>query len=167
MGSLVVALVIGDIDGTATRFRGPAAGWLPAPARPSGPRQWVVDLHAGPLVRSVTCRVGDPWTEGPASWRSLAWRPSGERGDLVPIQWLLPSFTGEIGITRSPEDALQLVLRGSYAAPVGVVGAVFDAALLRRVAERTARRFLREVAGRLPVHAEPAEGDGPSYFPLQ
>jgi hypothetical protein len=138
----------------AGRFTQDPGDWLPGPARPCGVEQWVVRLTAGPTARSVTCSIGSVWRDGDEYWRRVSWRPSEERGDLLPVERFLPTFDGELGL-RLRAGVVALVLEGRYSPPAGALGAALDAAALNRVAMATAQHFLGAVADGL--RALPAE----------
>lgn len=139
----------GEPRGLEERFLAPAGDWLPAPARPAGPDAWVITIGVSRLQRRVTVAVGDPWRVEHAIWRALIWTPMSEQDDLVPLEGRLPGFAGEIGL-HVPEDGPPgLMLDGRYTPPGGLAGQVADRVLLHRVATRTARRLLTEIAARL------------------
>jgi carbon monoxide dehydrogenase subunit G len=58
---------------------------------------------------------------------------------------IFPSFDGTIGVTAEPSGSSCLRLDGSYRAPLGAVGAAFDAALGQRLAKSTARDLLKRL----------------------
>jgi hypothetical protein len=123
------------------------SAWLPAPARWRSTDAWLVTVDGGPLQRSVTCEVSSAWRKGEVLWRHLLWHPLAGPEDLLPST-LLPVFSGSIGVRPAVPGSL-LVLQGSYTVPAGALGAAVDAALLHRVAERTANAFLDDVADRV------------------
>ncbi|HVA38180.1 MAG TPA: hypothetical protein VNJ51_11260 [Candidatus Dormibacteraeota bacterium] len=69
----------------------------------------------------------------------------------IPIRWsvpsnsALPTFEGYIEVTPLSRAAAQLAVIGHYRPPGSLLGAAFDAAAGRRMAEATARHFLRNV----------------------
>jgi hypothetical protein len=59
----------------------------------------------------------------------------------------LPSFAGALAVEKvARDDCFGLMLSGHYEPPFGAVGAVFDAALGRRIAHASARDLLRSIA---------------------
>lgn len=138
----------GPADRLLETFRSDPRTWLPAPARPAGPGAWTVDLAAGPLHRAVVVRVGRPWVLGASVWRTVTWDPQADEGDIGPLDRLLPTFEGEIGVVAGDYRVL-LRLRGGYRPPGGLLGAAVDAAVLHRGAADTASRFCADVAARL------------------
>lgn len=123
--------------------------WLPAGSTAAGPDAWWVPLHGAGMRRSVRCEVGQPWRTGDGVWRSLRWQPAPEEADRFPVDRLLPSFRGELGIARVHRGPSSLVLAGSYDLPAGRVGDLADAVGLRRVADRTATTFLVDISTQL------------------
>jgi hypothetical protein len=58
-----------------------------------------------------------------------------------------PAFAGALAVERSAcADRFGLIMSGHYEPPLGVVGALFDAALGRRIARASARDLLRSIA---------------------
>jgi len=145
MGRLVTSR---DLPGSGrelmTRLTADPADWLPDPARRRGIDRWTVDLVAGPLTRSVACRVGSVWRAGDAVWRSIVWEPQPERGDAVALDKLLPVFHGRLRL-KAIGDHAKLILDGSYAPPASFIGAVADALALHHVAQTTAEHFVTDV----------------------
>lgn len=110
------------------------------------------DIGGGAVTRRVQAEVG-PLISGHASLR-------------VPLHWkaadhpnLFPVMESELRISDVDGDHIQLHLVGEYCAPLGAVGAFADALAGRRVAEKSLRNFLTEVAFRLRHElAEHTEG---------
>ena len=74
----------------------------------------------------------------------------------TPVRWKpegggpFPDFSGVITVEQDERyGSCALVLEGSYEPPLGAVGEVFDAAMGRRIAKRTARELLRMLHKRL------------------
>ncbi|HEV3153847.1 MAG TPA: hypothetical protein VGZ02_08600 [Candidatus Baltobacteraceae bacterium] len=66
---------------------------------------------------------------------AISWRPT----DGGPF----PVFTGRLVVwSEDRPDACFVELQGSYEPPLGTMGEVFDAAIGRQIAERTAHTFL-------------------------
>jgi hypothetical protein len=58
-----------------------------------------------------------------------------------------PTFSGDLAIESGDDyDSFYLDLRGSYAPPLGAVGAAFDLVLGHRIAEHSARNLLAMIA---------------------
>lgn len=75
---------------------------------------------------------------------------------ILPITWhaeparaVFPVFEGAIELEPMSHAAAQLTLTGSYDVPLGPLGAVIDATILRDVATRTAERLLAPLAREL------------------
>ena len=73
--------------------------------------------------------------------------------DVVRVSWKgdddfpLPAFAGTLLTWSEGNPKLTFVeLDGTYTAPLGDAGAVFDAALGRRIAQRTAKDLLAQIA---------------------
>jgi hypothetical protein len=59
----------------------------------------------------------------------------------------LPEFAGALAVERlSNADCFGLLLSGHYEPPLGMLGAVFDAVLGRRIAHGSAQSLLRSIA---------------------
>ncbi|MFT5221855.1 MAG: hypothetical protein ACI867_000150 [Glaciecola sp.] len=125
-----------------SRIRGPPGAIFPG-SRASGPGQWRVPLHAGPVTREVDVHLGEVWLWGDGRWRSLTWEPCPVPHEFLPVERVLPSFVGELGLTTGNRS---LVLTGSYHPPLGLVGTVVDTAALNAVARVTARQLLGDIA---------------------
>jgi hypothetical protein len=58
-----------------------------------------------------------------------------------------PEFAGALAVEKSPsDDCFGLVVSGHYEPPYGVLAAMFDATLGRRIAHASARDLLRSIA---------------------
>ena len=89
----------------------------------------LVDVHFRDLTASDDCaRV------------ALRWEAIGPGGGLF------PALDANITLTAAGEQTTMLALAGTYRPPLGAVGAVFDRAILHRVATATIRAFLGRVA---------------------
>ena len=130
----------------------PPDEWLPAGSTAAGPDTWWVPLHGAGKQRDVRCEVGGAWRTGDGVWRRLRWEPAPEEADLFPIDRLLPTFRGELGIARVHRGPSSLVLAGNYELPAGPLGQLADAVGLRRVAHSTATTFLVDISSRLRGH---------------
>jgi hypothetical protein len=100
------------------------------------------EIGGGAITRRVEAEVGPLQSEA-ASLR-------------VPLQWkaaehpnLFPTMHGELHISNIDGSQIELRLGGEYRPPLGPVGAVGDALAGRRMAEKSLRGFLIEVARRL------------------
>lgn len=138
----------GDAETLRDRFLDDPQRWLPGQARPAGPRSWLVSLSFAGISRTVRCEIGPAWHATDTVWRAMRWVPEPERGDVAPLERLLPSLDAELGLTIHDGSA-SLALTGSYDVPGSPVGELADAMLLHRVARRTALDFLGAVAGSL------------------
>ena len=96
-----------------------------------------------------------------------------ERRSKIPISWhadplrgAFPEFVGAVELTPLSADNGELTITGSYDLPLGFIGAVGEAALLRNVAQRTLDSLANGLAGALseaaasqaPAEAEIDEG---------
>jgi hypothetical protein len=118
--------------------------WLPEGARAAGPGAWTVTLRVGPLARKARVSIDGPTHRDAAVWRALQWQPVSEAGDPLPVDRLLPSFSGELGLVGSPQGST-LVLDGEYKVPLGPLGEVLDAVGLHRAARATGAALLSEI----------------------
>lgn len=71
-------------------------------------------------------------------------------------EWLFPALEGSLDAAWLGPGRTHLALTAHYEPPFGVIGRAVDRALLHRVAEAVAQRFLEAVARRLT--ARPAAG---------
>jgi hypothetical protein len=133
------------------RRRHPEAG--PRPDR-APLEELRLTVGGGAITRRVDAEVGS-LESGPASlWVPLEWQafvhPS-----------LFPVMNGELHVSDIGGNGIELRLVGEYRAPLGAVGAVGDVLAGRRVAEKSLRGFLAEVARRLEAKlVEQAERAG-------
>lgn len=141
--------VPGDRGRSSELLLAPPEAWLPEGSVRGGPDVWWVPLRGAGLHRSVACTVGTPWQTREGTWRSLRWEPVAEEGDVAPFERVLPSFTGELGMVQDHGGPPSLVLTGSYDVPASRIGEMADAALLGRIAHRTATRFLARISAAL------------------
>ncbi len=72
--------------------------------------------------------------------------------DLIRISWspegktIFPAFSGTLTVWDEPDEKLSYIeIDGRYTPPLGATGQVFDEAIGRRIAESTAREFLKDV----------------------
>lgn len=137
-------------------LRDDPALWLPEGARSTGPDTWNVALRVGGISRVVQMTVEPVTVVGASEWRSLRWDPISERGDLIPVEHALPTFSGELGLNQR-EERPTLVLTGHYDVPLGMVGAAIDAMILVRAARASGVRFLAEIAIRIAGEDAPSE----------
>jgi hypothetical protein len=140
-----------DASAVIAAFRADPGGWLPEPASPVPERQarWRTYLWASGMGVMVSAAVGPPYSEHGVAWRLLRWDPHPRDEQSSPVGSAAPTFEGDIGIRLAAEGGVELVLRGEYQPPGGVVGGVADALGMHRVAVSTARQFLADVAQRL------------------
>lgn len=133
----------------AAAFDSDPSAFLPE-ARHHGPDTWRVTLHGPGVQRDVDLHVGPVFQWADGHWRSMTWTPVSLSTDVLPIEKLLPSFAGELGLQI---EARSLVLTGWYEPPLGAVGSIVDAVALQSLARATGRQLLGDIALRL---AQPA-----------
>ena len=90
--------------------------------------------------------VGEPMTTGRVVMLPVRLRARDHRR-------LFPTMEGSLDIAWLGRDRTYLSLGLTYEPPLGVVGRTADRALLHRVAETVAQRFLQAVADELMVRA--------------
>jgi hypothetical protein len=152
----VTELAVDFDDVRAAMLRRPR-GWLAGPAAAAeddGNRLLVdVGLQVGghEISRRATLEVGEPMLT--------------DRVVLLPLrlrvedhQRLFPSLEGSLDAAWLGPGHTHLALTASYEPPFGVVGRAVDRALLHRVAEAVAQRFLEAVAGELGAIGTAAGG---------
>ena len=131
-------------------------------ATPDGDDAYVADVHVrghrgGSIHQDV--RIDFEPSNG-RSW-DLSWYPVGHRR-------VLPTFHGRLQAAPFGDGAT-LVLSGSYAPPLGAVGAFGDGLVGHRVARRSLTAFLDDVAARIDCEAgrrREAVGMRPAPYPL-
>ncbi|MFP4233855.1 MAG: hypothetical protein ACLFUG_02885 [Nitriliruptoraceae bacterium] len=118
------------------RFAGEPT-WLPD-AEPTADGRWRIALHAGGFHRAVAVRIGEPWMAAATRWRAISWDPAWPESSPPSrlVEWLLPTFDGEIGI-HDRGGVASLVIDGRYEPPGGGFGSAVDELALHRVARRT------------------------------
>jgi hypothetical protein len=80
-------------------------------------------------------------------------RPMGRSGSVViPLDWkatgvgvLFPVMRGDLVLQPLGQELVQVVFRGSYEPPLGVLGRLLDRAVLHRLAEASAKAFLDQL----------------------
>jgi hypothetical protein len=101
-----------------------------------------LEVHGHQVSRSAWLEAGEPVTTD-----RVASLPFWLR--VEDHQQLFPSLEGSIEAAWLGHDRTHLALTAQYEPPFGLLGGVADRALLHRVAEAVARRFLETVAERL------------------
>jgi CBS domain-containing protein len=117
------------------------------------------DVDGSFLVRLDSTVGGIPATKEVRALTGVASRR--ERRLRVPLSWyaatarpLYPVFDGVVEFEPLGSNAAQLTLTGPYTVPLGPVGAAFDAAGMRHVAERTAEELVQRLADQLMAAAQ-------------
>ena len=136
----------GPLDQISAVFHRDPATWLPEPAEPRDTGRFIINLHAGPVVRAVTCAVGAVSGEPGSEWRRMTWRADDEDEGT---ERTVPAFDGHLGIRGDEETETGLVLEGAYVTPPGPLGAALDPGQLQKLVEAIAGGFLWDVSGRL------------------
>jgi hypothetical protein len=100
------------------------------------------EIGSGAITRRVESQVGAVVTEHANLRVPLHWAAA-EHPNLFPV------MDGALRISDVAGSQIELRLVGEYRIPMGAIGAVADALAGRRVAEKSLRGFLAEVAHRL------------------
>jgi hypothetical protein len=100
------------------------------------PLRYTIKQLAGlTLERDVTVRVDyQPDASGPAQL-NVAWEPD---------KSLFPSFAGSLSTTSTGDASCTMQIDGTYDAPGGVAGQLFDAVLGVRIARGTIEELLEQ-----------------------
>ena len=114
-----------------------------------------LEIGGGAIVRPVEAELGPMRSEAASLRVALQWTAA-----MHPH--LFPVMHGELRISDIGGSQIELRLVGAYRSPLGPVGAVGDALAGRRVAEKTLRNFLTEVACRLRHELVEHTGGWPS-----
>ena len=85
--------------------------------------------------------------------RVEAWRDRDDQNlnDLIRITWapegrvIFPKFVGTLVVWGDDASLSYVELDGAYSSPLGTAGEIFDEAIGHRIAESTAREFLKDV----------------------
>ncbi|MFP4310405.1 MAG: hypothetical protein ACLFS9_00290 [Nitriliruptoraceae bacterium] len=127
------------------RFDG-APVWLPD-AHPLPDDRWTTTLHGGGFRRTVAVRLGERWQAGSTHWRSISWDPAMPDRTTPSrlVEWLLPTFDGELGLHERGE-AVSLVVDGRYQPPGGGLGTAVDELALHRIARSTVEGLAAGIA---------------------
>jgi hypothetical protein len=127
-------------------------GWLAglgAEAGEEGDRLVVqvgLEVAGRQVAGSAELEVGEPMTTGRVVMLPVRLRARDHRR-------LFPTMEGSLDIAWLGQNRTYLSLGLTYEPPLGVVGRTADRALLHRVAETVAQRFLQAVANELTVRA--------------
>jgi hypothetical protein len=112
-----------------------------------------VEVGGGAFTRRVQAEIGPIHNEPSRMSMPLRWEAA-EHPKLFPV------MDGELRISNVEGREIELRLVGDLRPPLGAVGALADAVAGRRVAEKSLRGLLAEVAQRLQAklvqHAGPA-----------
>lgn len=125
--------------------------WLPLPAVPMDGSGWLTTVHGGPALQAVQARIGQARDLPDAFIRRISWVPAAHDGALAGR--VLPILEGQLRIEHRNPPGVDMVLGAHYPPPGGRAGDLIDAVAMHRIAERTVRRFLEEIAERLRVGA--------------
>lgn len=99
------------------------------------------NLHAeigptgSPVAKTVTLEVGDVEMRGDTFVFPIAWWATG-------ASRLFPRMEGEIAVAPVGSVRSRISFQGTYEPPLGVLGRLFDRALLGRVADSTVKDWL-------------------------
>lgn len=145
--------IAGGAEAVERAFVADPRKWLPGDHQQDDGTVDVV-VRAGAFWRHVRLELGRPWRNGTTTWRRMQWDPVSGAGEPASLDRWLPSLDAELGLHHQMRQGrLTLVLDGRYAPPGGQVGAAFDAAGLRRLAQATVDRFLIDVAAGLTAES--------------
>ena len=107
------------------------------------------------ISRRAMLEVGEPMTTDRVALLPLRLR-------VEDHQRLFPSLEGSLDAAWLGPGRTHLALTATYDPPLGVVGRAVDRALLHRVAEAVAQRFLEAIAGEFTSRwADGPNGQGP------
>jgi hypothetical protein len=150
--------VVGDPEPLVAAFVGDPQRWLPS-SRRDGPDRFVFNATARALARPVRAKIGAPWQHGSTHWRSISWDPVDAEGSPSPVDRLLPSLDGELGLHLGDRGGATLLLDARYRPPGGAVGLAADTIAMCRVARLTIEHIVGEIAARLGAEAllQPSE----------
>jgi hypothetical protein len=149
MGRIDLWVPLGeDPDDLRARFEADPGRWLPPPALERGPDHWAVDIHAGPITRTATCAVAEPFGDDEYLRRRVGWQADPEPGEGEATR-ALPSLDGTLTLRTIADSRCDLGLAGTYQAPTGPIGASFGPAQLQALAEAAAAHFLHRTAAHL------------------
>jgi hypothetical protein len=151
--------VPGTPEDLAAAFEGDPRSWFTgAPSQRSGGSVSITTpVRAGALAHPVILTFGVPWQVGATRWRPLRWEPAQGDGS-GPLERLLPSFEGELGLHLYGAGRCTLLLDGRYEPPGAALGQALDAVALHRVARSTVERLLEDVAAQLTAQAVLIDG---------
>jgi hypothetical protein len=139
-----------DFDDVRAAMLGDARDWLAGPAAEAGDGGGRLLLDVGLQARGhepdrrVRLEMGEPMITDRVALLPLCLRVEEHQG-------LFPSLEGSLDAAWLGPGRTYLALTATYDPPFGVVGRSADRALLHRVAETVAQRFLEGVAGELEV----------------
>jgi hypothetical protein len=152
-----------DFDDVRAAMLGDPRSWLAGPAAEAGNAGDRLLLDVGLRVggreasRRARLEMGEPMTTDRVALLPL-------RLGVEDQQGLFPSLEGSLDAAWLGPGRTHLALTATYDPPIGVGGRAADRALLHRVAEAVAQRFLEAVARDLEVrqledlHPRPAAG---------
>lgn len=122
-----------------------------------------VDLGAGASVhQDVVVRLGAPRCDDTSLTLPVSWQATGH-------EHLLPTFAGTLGVSQH-QSGTDLLLSGTYAVPLGVVGRFGDGVLGRRLARRSLEALVERIASRMEaaVHSRlDANHGNPGPLPVE
>jgi CBS domain-containing protein len=129
------------------------------PTEPAGDGSFLIDVPARAfgrdLAKQVRVHPGVIRHRGSRTILPITWQAE-------PSSALFPSFDGSLEIEELDQRCSQVTLVGAATPPLGPLGAVLDAALLRSVGEQTARRLVRALCRTLEDDAAPPEPTPPT-----
>lgn len=114
-----------------------------------GPAGWPAVLS-----KTMDLRVSAPRTHEDCAVVSFSWAASGGAS-------LFPTLEADLEVAPLGDDRTQVVLRGRYVPPGGLVGRGVDRLVLHRVAESTIRALLGDICANLAEIAAVNSSVGP------
>lgn len=100
----------------------------------------LVRAGVGVASRQILVQVLRPYVNDDVTILPLRWVATGATGAMF------PQLDGNLELAPAGDDASILRLNGAYRPPLSSLGASLDRLLLNRVADATARRFLKDIA---------------------
>jgi hypothetical protein len=94
------------------------------------------------IAKAVRLEVGAPVRGGETTTVPLAWEASGVPG-------LFPRMSADLVLAPLGAEMTEVLFRGSYEPPLGMIGSVLDRGLLHRLAEASVKNFVDRIVAAL------------------
>ena len=132
---------LADVEKALDRLRSDLEGWADVAYREGEELQAKVGPSES-LAKVVTLEIGVAEIHSYGLSYPIRWSAVGAR-------LLFPELTADLILSKRGKEETELILRGTYQPPMGLLGRIADRAVLGRVAEATVKSWMDQLAAAL------------------